>query len=271
MEEFEFVGGINELSDGQKEFIVNVVQERGFRNAKIDMQPLGKVGDNFGANVQRITVEKDGETLKMVAKVAPTNEMMRAMGHTNVFFQNEHVMYTEVLPKFTELEKTASIPKEERFKYATCYGTYMEEPHEIILLEDLGEPGFQILDKFTSLTDENVRLVLKNFAILHSLSYVLKHQELETFEKLCDSLTNYYVVVAAVPDMEVWVNQLDGDVQSLFGNSKYKKYVKNLAAQVVTNALKLAKVDNNSKHSVIKQGDSWTNNIMFRLEVRMYE
>lgn len=269
MAKFQFVGDVDELSDGQKDFISSVVQERGFANVIINIQVLGKVGDNFAANVKRVTVENDGETFKMIAKVAPRNEILRTVTNTSVVFQNEHLLYVDVLPKFTELEKAANIPVEERLRYAACYGTYMEPLNEIILLEDLEVPGFKMLDKNISLTNEHVRIVLNNLAILHSLSYALKYQEPETFKTFCNGLVSVWARVADNPEMIDWLDQLDDDVQLLFDDDKYKKAVKNVTARVAANALKLAEVDTTSKHSVIQQGDSWTNNLLFRFEVRM--
>ncbi|XP_026331163.1 uncharacterized protein LOC113238551 [Hyposmocoma kahamanoa] len=192
--------------------------------------------------------------------------MMRNIGNTAFLFMNEHIMYTQVLPKFTELESAANIPQEERLKYAACYGTYMDAPNEIILLEDLSVPGFKILDKFSSLTDENVRLFLKNIAILHSLSYVLRYKEPETFEIFCKNLVNLWLLMAKAPEPIQWFAQLDAEVQILLDNDKHKKAVKNALVQMIAQAPKLAKFDAGSKHSVIQKGDAWTNNIMFRFE-----
>lgn len=267
MVEFQFVGDVSELSEEQKGLIVNVVKERGFENVNINVQPVGEAGDNYVANVKRITMEKDGEAFKIIAKVAPRNEMIRSLGNTHLIFRNEHVMYSEVLPKFTELEKAATIPEENRLRYATCYGTYLEPPNEIILLEDLCVPGFKMLDRFISLTDDNVRLILKNFAMLHSLSYALKDQEPETFDKLCASLVNIYALMADVPEIVSMYDNFDADVQLLFDEEKYKNALGNISAQFLPRVSELVKIEASSKFSVVHQGDPWTNNIMFRLEV----
>ncbi|XP_026331139.1 uncharacterized protein LOC113238525 [Hyposmocoma kahamanoa] len=266
MTEFEFDSHMSDLSVEQRELIANVFKEHEFKDIKIKVQPVGSEGDNFGANVKRIIGEKDDKTFKIIAKIAPKTEMLRVMANTVIFFKNEHVMYTEVLPKFTELEKAANIPKEERLRYATCYGTYLEAPNEMILLEDLEVPGYKMLDKVTSLSDEAVKLVLKNFAMLHSLSYALKYEQRETFEKFCQRLVNTWVLMAGVPEMIDYFEKLEVDVQTLIDDDKYKNAIKNTIGQVILRASELAKTYSSSKFSVIQQGDSWTNNIMFRLE-----
>lgn len=270
MVEFQFHGDISDLSVEQREVIGNVFKELGFKDLVIEVQPVGKAGDNYAANVKRITANKNGQTFKIIAKVAPKNEITRALGNTAIFFQNEHLMYKEVLPMFTELEKNANIPEEERLRYAICYGTYLEEPNELILLEDLQVYGYTMLDKFTSLTDENVRLILKNFAMLHSLSYALKYQEAETFEKFCKKLVNVWVLMGETPELIDYFDKLDADVQTIIDDDKYKNAVVNAGTQSLSSTAELAKIDAISKFSVIQQGDSWTNNIMFRLEVTIY-
>lgn len=268
MTDFQFVGDISDLSVEQKDLIGNVLKEKGFKNVKVEVQPVGNAGDNYVANVLRISVERDGESFKIIAKVAPKNDMKRTLGNIPLLFQNENVMYTEVLPKFTELEKAANIPEKERLRYAICYGTYLEAPNEIILLEDLEVPGFKMLDRFTSLTDDNVKIILKNFASLHSLSYVLKYKEPESFEKLVKRLANFWLILVDVPEITSWFSQIDADVQTLLNDDKYKTAVKNAVGQMIPRAAKLAKIDARSKFSVIQQGDAWTNNIMFTIEVR---
>ncbi|XP_026330420.1 uncharacterized protein LOC113237914 [Hyposmocoma kahamanoa] len=266
MTEFQFDGDISDLSFKQRELIAKVLKEKGFKDIKIEVQPVGKEGDNFASNVKRITVEKDSETFKIIAKVAPKTETLRAIVNAEIFFQNEHVMYTEVLPKFSELEITANIPEEERLRYAICYGTYLEAPNEMILLEDLEVTGYKMFDKFTPLPDETVKLVLKNFATIHSLSYALKYQETETFENFCKKLVNTWVYMVNVPEIVDYFERLDADVQTLIDDDKYKNEVKNATAQMISRASELDKMYSSSKFSVIQQGDSWTNNIMFRIE-----
>lgn len=251
MADLELVGDIDVLNDGQKEFIINVVRKRGFKNAQIDVQSFGKLGDNFAANVKRIVVEEDGVAFKMIAKVAPRSEMLRMVAHIRRGFLSEHILYREVLPKFTELEKAANIPEEERLRYTACYGTYLEAPNELILLEDLAISGFTMLNKNVSLTDKTVRLVLKNFAMLHSLSYALKHQEPDTFQRICKSIPSVWAITGARPELSGYFHKIDDDAQLLLDDDKYKKAVKNVTAQTVENAMKLAEIDIGSKHSVI--------------------
>ncbi|KOB77009.1 Uncharacterized protein OBRU01_04786 [Operophtera brumata] len=208
MSRWNFVGDLELIRERQLEFIGEVLEKKGFKGPEARIENVGVAGDNYIANVKRVVVTEDGKTFKMIAKLAPENQMMRFMAQIETLFRNEHTIYTDLLPKFVQLQRSAGVPEEELYRFAECYGSLAEVPSEVILLEDLKESQYDILDRFKPLSTDNVKLVLKNFAIFHSLSYVLKHQEPETF----------------------------AEIASKFGDM----------------------------HSVIQQGDGWTNNIMFR-------
>lgn len=268
MTELKFEGDISDLAEKQIVYISAVLEERGYKNEKVLVEPVGAVGDNFVANMKRFTVEKDGVPFKMIAKVAPTNEMVRNMVAAQMVFFNEHIMYTEVLPKLDELQKAAEVPENERFTYAACYGTLVEAPYEIILLEDLKASNYTILDKFTPLTNDIVRLILKNFAIYHATSYALKNQEPETYAAFKSKLINNWVVYDQVPEAKEQFEKIESDIMGLLDDEKLKNALRGKINNLTEVAVKHFKVDSVSKYSVIQQGDSWTNNLMFILEVR---
>lgn len=267
MKLLNFEGEINDISERQLEFISEVLEKRGYKNETVSVQSVGKAGDNYIASVKRITVKKDGETFNMIAKVAPQHEAIRATMSTLIMFLNEHTMYTEVLPKFAELEKSAEVPVNERLRFAQCYGSLSEAPNEVILIEDLGDSNFTMLDKLTPLSNNTVRMVLKNFAILHSLSFYLKKQEPETFTAYSSKLINTWALMDGFEETKIYFNQLEADVLDMLESPKHKNAFKGLVSEIPSNATKNEKIDKTSKYSVIQQGDSWTNNIMFRMQV----
>ncbi|KAI5640280.1 ecdysteroid kinase domain-containing protein [Phthorimaea operculella] len=252
------------FSSIQWKLVTDVINEKGFGNGKVTVNAVGEAGDNFIAAVVRVTADKNGETFKMIAKVAPRNEQTRLASHTRVLFINEHVMYTEVFAKFTELEKAAGIPEDERFRYPVCYGTITEEFEELILLEDLIEAGFTMLDRFKSLSDNDIRLVLKNFARLHSLSYALKDREPETYASYKNKLIDYLTLAPKPEDLK-YFELIELDLINTLKAQKYVKFIKGTISKILDLAKKEGNWDENSRYSVIHQGDGWTNNIMFRL------
>ncbi|KAJ8728879.1 hypothetical protein PYW07_006575 [Mythimna separata] len=263
MAQYNFEGDIENINERQLEFINKVIQEQDLKVTKVVFSPVGQAGDNFVANVKRINIEGENGSMRMILKIAPGFEMARKMMNTESMFQNEHTMYTEVLPKLVQLQKDAGVPEEEQLRYAKCYGSLIEAPNEVVILEDLNELDFKMLNKFESLSDDCVKSVLKNFAILHSLSYVLKKKEPEKFELFKNNLIDVFSLTAEDPEAMAQMQVMEDNILLVFDNEAHKSVVRNKIVNMFKLAAKLSKSSDN-RYSVIQQGDAWTNNIMFK-------
>ncbi|CAH0591425.1 unnamed protein product [Chrysodeixis includens] len=266
MAQHNFEGNIDDINERQLEFIGKVIEELGFKDSKVTIEPVGKAGDNYTANVKRITIEHEEGTKKLVAKFAPSIELLRASFNTKVVFNNEHIMYTEVLPKLLQLQIDADIPESEQLKFAKCHGSLAEEPNEVIVLEDLGESNFVMLDRLEYLSDESVRSILKNFGIYHSLSYVLKKKEPDTYDHYKDSLLEVWASFNENSDMMNHFTQLENLALMVLADPEHQNILRHKVATALTQAVKFNKYDKNNKYAVIQQGDSWTNNFLFKFE-----
>lgn len=271
MAQYNFEGAIEGISEQQLEFINKVILEQGLNDAKVQFETVGQAGDNYSSEVRRITVEGENGTLNLIAKIAPTNEMARLATSSDIMFSNEHLMYTEVFPTFLELQKNADIPESERLRFPKCYGSNgNESSHEVIILEDLKTSDFVMLDRFESLSDQCVRSMLKNFAIFHSLSHVLKQKNMEKYNHFKDSLVGMWSLMEKMDFMTANFEKMDETAVSLLDSQEHKDIVRNKISTVLKMHSKQANLDKHSKHSVLRQGDSWTNNMMFKFEVRFY-
>ncbi|KAM3965971.1 uncharacterized protein ACR2FA_012828 [Aphomia sociella] len=269
---FNFVGEVDSLSTRQQEFIREVIVRRGYTDGKVLINTVGQAGDNYVANVKRIIIEgNDGSALKMIAKIAPTNEMARAQIKVPIVFRNESIMYTKVLPKLTEIQKSEGIPVEDHLRYAECYGTLLEEPHELILLEDLQESNYTMLDRFVSLTNECIKLNLKNFAKLHSLSMVLKKRHPDIFDDISKNLVDSFKAFGESPEFQYYLKSLEKDALTILEGSSYQNAIRGSISKFMDQHKKLMTDQTQLKYSVIIQGDGWTNNIMFKFKVSNLE
>ncbi|XP_013191382.2 uncharacterized protein LOC106135578 [Amyelois transitella] len=267
MAEFTFEGEVDSLSPRQREFISELLQKRGLKVQKVQIETLGKAGDNYVANFKKIiAVLENGQTFDMIAKVAPTNEIVRATMGTVVLFGNECLMYNEVLPKFVDLQRAAGISEEEFFRSPECYGTLMEPLNEILLLENLKESNFEMLDRFTPLTNEAVKQILKKFALLHSLSFALKKEDPDKFDSYSKRFQDFFALLSANPEFREYLASIERDTISILDSDVYKKAVRGSISQLVEHSAKIFKYERNLRYSVVIHGDGWTNNFMFRLE-----
>lgn len=266
---FQFEGSTEGLSENQLKFIEEVLIKRECKNKKVTFENVGAAGDNYMANVRRIVAEdREGKPCKIIVKIASKNPILRTKLNTKNAFYNEHVMYTEVLPKFKNMQIAADVPKEGMLKFAKCYGTYMEEYEELILLEDLKELNYNMLDRFQSLTNECMLSVFKNLAIIHSLSFVLKHKHPKIFDDFTNKLSDIWAMFGEIQQTKEILIQLETFLLNILSDHEDRpKVVQGMIANISPNFAKLTKEDAGSKHTIIQQGDAWTNNIMFRFDV----
>lgn len=270
MSHFKFEGDFETLSDVQINLVENVLQKEGFKDGNVIVEPVGQKGDNCMANVKRFICEKsDGSHFKMIGKVAPTAEKLRKMMNTADLFLNEIVMYEEVIPKFNELQYLANIPENEKVRFPLYYGSISEAPNEFVLLEDLAESGFEMLDRFQPLNDYNVRAVLRDLAKFHSLSFALKHNNPETYDKVTNKLFNMWLSPPDDAEAKVFLEANENDMKLIVDTEEHRKVITDTLTQVSPLIAKLQSYEKGSKYSVIQHGDCWSNNILVKLQVSL--
>ncbi|CAG9134314.1 unnamed protein product [Plutella xylostella] len=190
----EFVGEIENLSDIQRKAVEKALEKLDFEGGPVTIEAVGKKGDNYVASVLRIKADtKDGKPIRMIAKVAPTNEALQLMIQAEKLFSNETIMYEQVLPKFDELQNAADFPSHDRIFRAKCYGTVDDELNELILLEDLKDKEFEMRDRMVSLTNDEIRMALKQLAQIHALSFALQDKEPELYKKYANLLFDKWI------------------------------------------------------------------------------
>ncbi|XP_063366271.1 uncharacterized protein LOC134654728 [Cydia amplana] len=269
MAQFTFEGDFEILADPQIKLVESALHKQGFTSGKIVVEPVGQKGDNYIAHVKRFIYEaEDGTSFKMIGKVAPVAVQLRLMMKTKILFNNEIVMYTLVLPKLNDIQNSVGAADDEKVRFPACYGVVTEEPYEFILLEDLKEAGFEMLDRMKPLTNESVRLVVKDLAKYHSLSYAFKNSEPEIYENYSNKLLNMWAIMSAEPESQQFFESLENQLLKMMYDvsDKYKNVVRGSLTQIAPISKKIESYEKGSKYSVIQQGDCWNNNILFRLE-----
>ncbi|XP_013149178.1 PREDICTED: uncharacterized protein LOC106111590 [Papilio polytes] len=126
--------------------------------------------------------------------------------------------------------------------------------------------NFTMLDKTKTLNNETVKLVIKDVANFHAMSYVLRNKEPKTLDKLLESLVNPMFDPKNIAQSQIFFQQIARDVIEICHSSKYRNVISDIMQNIITPWKKLISSDNGSKYSVIQHGDLWTNNIMFQVQ-----
>ncbi|KAJ6648229.1 hypothetical protein Bhyg_03456, partial [Pseudolycoriella hygida] len=255
------------------ETIENDLQSNKF---KVVVSTASEEGENnFCGSVYRISYNKSDESdnsssLSMIVKVTAQNEARRALLRSRTLFLKEIFIYNKVLPVFRQFELSKGIIIENCFtEYPICYRTLDAELNECLLLEDLCNRGFSLINRFTEeVTADHVYLFLKALGKLHALSFALKDQQPEKFDELAsnlkeskqtdDSFIRNYLNRQAENVMKILCNEEDAHLLA-----KAKELFRKDAIDITNECYdpELA-----GAASVITYGDAWQNNSMYRYD-----
>lgn len=170
-----------------------------------------------------------------------------------------------------EFQEEKNISKSQGFfDFPKCYFAEYDEVLEdsVIIMEDLHELDCKMWDKFVPINFEHARMVMDSLGRFHAVSFAMKAQRPEIFEKykmLVDIMTNQtdtegfdaYMIscidraIATIPDSETSRNN-----KILRLKKGFKQTLKDLAQP-----------DNAEPYAIIGHGDCWTNNFMFQYRV----
>ncbi|CAH2055900.1 unnamed protein product, partial [Iphiclides podalirius] len=267
MSTYEYVGDTENISQRHLQFVSEVLEKHGYTGKQVAVTSMGKVGDNYGSYAKRFSAEfENGKVFKMVAKIAPPNHYLGVPKQQNDLFTNEMVVYNEILPKFRQLQESAGVPEEDRLQYPHCYGTLSETQNEIILLEDLDSKGYVMLDKRQPLSDSSIKAVLHSLANFHSMSYVLKNREPQTYDRLSATMVNAFTNPETASQSQMMFQAAWNDMKAVFDNERHTHAINDTLQHLVEVGMHIQTADRGSKYSVIQHGDLWTNNIMFQMQ-----
>lgn len=150
------------------------------------------------------------------------------------------------------------------------YASSMKDGFESLILEDLTGKGYELKDRTKPLDLDHCKIVIENFALLHSVSFVLKKRDEELFERLSDlpetffykDFLEYYKGLRMKNSHERLSVCLDPEKERGFVD-KLDEFIKRFFEDF---DVCLSKKEANN-FVVISHGDSWLNNIFFKYQV----
>lgn len=266
-----FKGEVDLLLPPHEELLREILTKEGFTNCTAVLETVGKRGDNYASSVRRIIAQQDdvnnGKHVKMIVKFAPNQEEIRKIMNMKLLFINENTVYEEILPKFDELQEEYNIPINERLKHPICYGIYKEEPNEVLILEDITELGYGLFDKYKSMSDEHVKVSLKELAKFHAMSFYIKEQDPVYYESITKRFVNMWVANNDMPEAKEFTDFLENENQQILQDDDHRTRVKGIMSNMFNDTVTLSNKDVKSRYSTIVQGDCWTNNMLFLNQV----
>ncbi|CAH2010216.1 unnamed protein product [Acanthoscelides obtectus] len=148
-----------------------------------------------------------------------------------------------------------------------CYKCLKLDNREVIVLENLRTLGYELHAKRSCLNVHHSRLVLKEYAKLHALSFALKDQNRKQFDAIAKFSHDAWVDILSAASLQRSMKNSRQDVLALLKKRGdmhlYEKF-----SQVSKDGPKkiLEIFQTTDEQSVILHGDCWNNNFMFQYQ-----
>lgn len=247
-----------------------------FTRFEINLKNEGQKGDNFIGLIRCVAIvgEKvangsviDAE-LSLVCKVLPANEIRRKQFHVDLAFERETMFYTEIAPMFIQFQRERGLNEDEMFcKIPKCYKAVSEpsQSTSVVILQDLRTDGFGMWPKNKVQIVENLRLIVKELAKYHAISFAMKDQcpeKMKKYEQLDDLFPRFFKTESAIESTRQKFSNFARIVKKRNLGHIYEEFSKDIYQYF----LSCSDESVPNKYRVIGHGDCWNNNIMFKFD-----
>jgi thiamine kinase-like enzyme len=215
----------------------------------------GKCGDSQQKHVQ------------VILKNIPKNVARRLTFRNHDFFKNEIGFYEIALPALLKFQegKKVSDPFD---KYVKLFLTYADGTNDVICLEDASLQSYGSAIRQEGIDYIHCKNALKSLAQFHALSFAMKDQDPEEFNRIKHSVSETYYHESLRDWYSKFWNRISwiaiDAVEKEYPDSIYVDKIKKFA--VPERYDDMIKATSGGATAVISHGDSWTNNFLFKYE-----
>lgn len=258
-----------------------VAEKENFINFTTGAGSGTNIGDNFLSELFTVVIsgtqkQEDGEEidakLNLLCKLAPASAQRRKEFQSDLFFGRETYFYNTVAPAFLRFQQEKGLLGEDQFKaFPKCYEIVFDPENEIyvIVMEDLRPKGFTMWPKQHPTPASYCRLVVREMAKFHAISFAMKDQQPEKFEeyKKLDDLINFFV--ASPTKVQFYSNSYDRVIEAL-EKEEHKNIMREIQKNIPGYIASCLNKEAAARYGVISHGDSWNNNFIYQMnkEVR---
>ncbi|KAL3286959.1 hypothetical protein HHI36_001445 [Cryptolaemus montrouzieri] len=161
-------------------FLHNNSTENGYRDMVVNVYELRKNLKRSKLIPATVVNERDNgtETKEYMIKLAPYDQDLRKKIPYDKLYHREWFLHMECLPEYEKFEKEKCIRHDFRFKaYPICYAASLKPFEESLILENLeGSQNFQLWDKRFCMNGNHIKLVLREYAKFHAISFAIRKQ-----------------------------------------------------------------------------------------------
>ncbi|KAK5642401.1 hypothetical protein RI129_008568 [Pyrocoelia pectoralis] len=252
---------------------VKALVEEAFPNHEIlEVCNGSENGNNFLGLISEVTICKNKEdnehdTSHLILKTASQDENYRQIFPIREIYQREIFVYNEIFSEFLKIQKEKKLT--EGFQsFPKIYLTSSDNLQEALLMENMKKKGFKHINHRVGIDYPHALLVMKELGKFHALSYAMRDQKPEIFNRWADNCTEcFYSSNIRVPAIKAII-KLTKMIMNSFPPNQHeeeRKVLENFANDFPTiyKNIFLIKEDDR-KYAVINYGDVEIRNLLFK-------
>lgn len=266
---------MSDLPNYLEPMLNRIAEKEGFTDFTTKIGSGSNIGDNFmgellsAAIVGKRKIENNNETeskLNLLCKLVPSNAERRKEFKSELFFTREAHFYNNVAPDFLRFQEEKGLTKDEQFTaFPKCYEAVCDPENDVfvIIMQDLRPEGFDMWPKQKATPVENSKLVMRELAKFHAISFAFKDQRPEHFKKHAElvDITQGFLEAETFQNMffQCYKRAIDA-----LRDETHKDIIRDIQKNLVRYFDSGFNATIQDGNSVITHGDCWNNNILYR-------
>lgn len=233
-----------------------------------------KPGDGFMATMVSVILKgqqyhndvKVNYELPLICKIIPDDIVRREVFSSGILFEREVYFYKTILPIFIQFleEKNINVDNEFSF-YPKCYIALVEPnlDHHLIVMENLKSLGYDLAKRIDF---DAAGKVLSELAKFHSISFAMRDQRKEIFEKMFRIPEPFDDMFRGNGVAETMVSGAIQQTIDVLDDEKEIAVMQRVKDNYEIWLKEYLNSDTAGRFSVLNHGDLWNNNMMFDMQ-----
>lgn len=253
-----------------KELLHRIAETENFTDYKLETEAGSKHGDNFLGVMIAVTISglrnQNGKSitdkLHLLCKIPPSNLSRRKNFRSDLVFARELYVYTKLLPKFVEFQKSKGLTDAESFiSFPKVYAS--ECDHQtgtyILIMGDLRLEGYQMWPREDTIRVDHELAIMRELGKFHACSFAMKDQHPNEFNEFKQLKDTFKELGLAAFNYES-INRAAKAMRDPF----HKRILENFRETYSVTLEKCFSQRTSERFGVIGHGDPWINNFLFR-------
>lgn len=253
------------------ELIKPLMEKLTLTNYKVKITSGSEKGDGYLGEITTVKVcgldkLNESKELNFVVKTASVGEEQRKFMPIKKIYQREAYMYNVIFPQFQKFQAEKSVTNP--FKsVAKCYTTSLKDEAEALVFNNLRSEGYDTCNRQIPMNEDHLVMGLKEYGKFHALSFALRDQEPENFEKLTSCIDDVFAEFVIQSNFECMFKVANRNLREKLEKAGYGNLgdrLKILDEEINDILIEYCKKETNN--FVILHGDCHSNNMMFKYE-----